>query len=329
MRKLVAIALLGFMILPTTRCLAAANVDAQRESVRLNPAFEGQNIIIDVTSPSKSYKLISAVLPGTIVESPLDVVQEVDLNFDGNKDLLVNIGKAEDNEYCDAYIWDSASHRFVLAAEFSGQPNPVVNAKRFCIETTEKQGKMIRESCYVFQGTKLHCVETMESDYEAWLNGDEPDSANRVDVYLTDDNGDYTNVRNNPKGKTVYRLEHNTSYGMTILNPTNGWWQIDPTLIYDAEDDMMEVVLSGSTTGYWIHYTVVGASTRNYDPTWRVGLRSEAADDAPVTHWLAPEELLHPIDVQDHWVKMITADGKHSGWIDSYWLCNNPLTTCS
>lgn len=329
MKTLFAFSLFVVMMLPAAHCAAGTSVDPQRASVLLNPSFDGENIIIDVTGQSGSYRLISAVFPDALVESPIDMVQEVDLNFDGCKDLLVSLGCDENNdEHCDAFMWDSAMHRFVRLEAFSALKNPTVSGKRFCIMSLERHAGTIRESCYVLQGTQLHCVQTEENDYESWVIGNHSDPADSVEVYLADDAGDYTNIRNSPGGKSIYRLEHSMPYCMRIFNPTNGWWQIDTDLIYEADDYMMEVVLSGSTTGYWIHHTVVGVSTRNYDPMWRIGLRGEPDGDSPVTHWLAPEALLHPIDVRGGWVKAVTADGKHTGWIAPYWLCSNPLTTC-
>lgn len=328
MRKPLAFSLfMGLML--SALPIAGANVDPQRGRVLLIPSFDGKSIIIDVQGPTESYHLVSPVFAGMVVKSPFDMIQEVDLDDDGNKDLLISSGSDENNvEHSCAFIWDATTHRFALVEAFDELKNPMVDGKRFCIMSFEKQNNTIYESCYVLQETKLHCVRTTQSDYESWITEGESALADCVSVFLTDDDGDYTNIRNRPGGKTVVKLPHNTSYGMTILNPTNGWWQIDPDLIYEADDDMMEVVLSGSTTGYWLHHSVVGVTTRNYDPAWRVGLRSEADESAPVTHWLAPETLVHPVDVDGDWVKMVTADGKHTGWITTYWLCDNPLTTC-
>ena len=39
--------------------------------------------------------------------------------------------------------------------------------------------------------------------------------------------------------------------------------------------------------------------------------------------------MLRPVDIRGNWVKVKTIDGKHTGWIESEWLCGNPLTNCS
>ncbi len=148
-----------------------------------------------------------------------------------------------------------------------------------------------------------------------------------VGAYLVDTNGPYTNIRNAPNGKVVDKISTEVTGDMTLITPRNGWWRIagDSYSNYDKEE---EVKLKGSKTGYWIHYSCVGFSTRNYGKE-EVYLRATPSNKGRVVYTIKEAEvLLHPIDVKGDWYKVKTADGKHEGWVNTLWICDNPVTTC-
>jgi hypothetical protein len=149
-------------------------------------------------------------------------------------------------------------------------------------------------------------------------------NAQSLGVYIDDNNGPYTNIRNAPKGKVIDKIPTKEIAMIGVEKPTNGWWKIIGTT-YDTGDK--EGVLKPSATGHWIHYSVLGMGTRNYGGQ-TLYLRKNPSATAPVVYTFKDEILLRPIDIKGDWVKVQTSDGKYTGWIEEEWLCGNALTTC-
>jgi len=147
--------------------------------------------------------------------------------------------------------------------------------------------------------------------------------AQRMGVYIADSDGAYTNVRNAPKGAVVAKIPTADNIMLNIESPQKGWWRVCDATYWNVEGD--EVVMKGSETGYWIHHSVIGNSTRNYGGQ-RLSLRKLPSAQAAVVFSFTEELLLHPVDIKGDWVKV--TDGKHTGWIESEWLCDNPVTNC-
>lgn len=144
-------------------------------------------------------------------------------------------------------------------------------------------------------------------------------------AYLCDQSGTPTNIRCAPRGAVAMTVDSKESYMFELSNVVNGWWQVEA--IYDAVEDDAGIPLHGSKTGkYYIHYSIVGFSTRNYSQDYYL-LESPDAT-SKVTYRFYDEILVHPIEAIDDWVKVKTTDMKHTGWIKSEMICNNPLTTC-
>ena len=149
------------------------------------------------------------------------------------------------------------------------------------------------------------------------------DEENQVWAYIVDDTP--TNVRCEPKGAVAFTLPCDWSYIVCLSDPTNGWWRLRYAEIAEEAE---EVRLAGSSTEeYWVHYSVVGIGTRNYG-NQRLVLRAQPFEAAAVVYSFTEELSLHPLEVNGDWVKVVTPDGQHTGWIDSEWLCSNPLTNC-
>ena len=165
---------------------------------------------------------------------------------------------------------------------------------------------------------KLFVLMTLLTWLSAGVN------AQSLDVFTADNNGKFTNVRNAPKGKVVDKIPTNENAMIGVEKPTNGWWKIVGDT-YDTGDS--EGKLKGSTTGYWIHYSVLGTRTRNYGGQ-TLYLRQSPSASAPVVYKFKEEIVLRPIDIKGEWVKVQTADGKFTGWIEEEWLCGNALTNC-
>lgn len=152
-------------------------------------------------------------------------------------------------------------------------------------------------------------------------------NAQSLGVYISDSNGEFTNVRNAPKGKVVDKIPTSKTVVLTVTSPQNGWWQIDGGEVYFTADDDETVKLKGSSTGYWIHHSVIGLDTRNYGGQ-TLQLRKLPNAKSAAVFSFKEEMHLMPLEVRGDWVKVKTADGKHTGWIEMEWLCDNPLTNC-
>jgi hypothetical protein len=153
-----------------------------------------------------------------------------------------------------------------------------------------------------------------------------------VEVYIFDNDGPFTNVRNSPgNGKVVAKIPVDASASFSVMAPSNGWWCIKgdsyEMLSDDPDSDWKKVRLTGSTTGYWVHNSVIAVETRNYG-NQKLPLLKEPKKNSKTNCTLTGEQLVRPIDVRGDWVKVKTLDGKCSGWVDGVWLCGNPVTTC-
>ena len=155
-----------------------------------------------------------------------------------------------------------------------------------------------------------------------WLSVDV--SAQSLGVFTYDNSGKFTNVRNAPKGKVVDKIPTDVCAMIGVEKPTNGWWKLTDNT-YETGD--FDGKLKGSTTGYWIHYSVLGMGTRNYGGE-TLYIRKNPSESAPVVYKFKKEIVLRPMEIKGEWVKVQTCDGKYTGWIEVEWLCGNSLTNC-
>ena len=155
-----------------------------------------------------------------------------------------------------------------------------------------------------------------------WLTVDV--SAQSLGVFTYDNSGKFTNVRNAPKGKVVDKIPTDVCAMIGVEKPTNGWWKLTDNT-YETGD--FDGKLKGSTTGYWIHYSVLGMGTRNYGGQ-TLYIRKNPSESAPVVYKFKKEIVLRPMEIKGEWVKVQTCDGKYTGWIEVEWLCGNSLTNC-
>lgn len=151
-----------------------------------------------------------------------------------------------------------------------------------------------------------------------------------VETFLSDPVGEFTNVREKPNGAIKVRFSHaNSSYPcFGLVDYNNGWWKID--YCYEAADPTPEYEeLCRKAVGGYIHYSCVGIGTRNYGGQ-HIKLYATASKKSKVVYTIKEETIVSPVGVArgGDWVKVKTIDGKHEGWIQSEWLCSNPLTNC-
>ena len=150
--------------------------------------------------------------------------------------------------------------------------------------------------------------------------------AQSLGVFFYDLNGTHTNIRNAPNGKVVDKVPTSSDGMLLVENPVNGWWCIIDNSYYEPDGRIYK--FSGSRSGYYIHNSCIGVATRNYGGE-TLCLRATPSARAKVVYSFKEEDLLRPIDVKGHWVKVKTIDGKHTGWIESEWLCGNSVSNCS
>ena len=149
-----------------------------------------------------------------------------------------------------------------------------------------------------------------------------------LSVYVDDTTGTPTNIRSAPNGKIVGSLSDTCIYMLDVKNPQNGWWIIEENSIFgicDHGDN--EFDFSKKCKAAYIHYSVLGFSTRNYGGQ-RFVLYSKPSDKSAENYAFTEEIGLRPLDIKGDWVYVETYDKKHRGWIQLENICSNPLTNC-
>ena len=147
-------------------------------------------------------------------------------------------------------------------------------------------------------------------------------------AYICDNSGTPTNIRNAPNGKVVEKLpDISGGYVVTLLEVKNKWWKIDPVIEMcgDVEEDTMK--LKGSKTCYWIHNSVLQFNIAG-DPE-NVLRETPSPKGKPLK--LTPSYLMEvglcPLEIRGEWIKVVTTDKRHTGWMPIDRICDNPLTT--
>jgi hypothetical protein len=76
-----------------------------------------------------------------------------------------------------------------------------------------------------------------------------------VNAYIYDDDGDFTNIRNSPKGAVIDKIPCGQGrYGVYLDKESNGWWHIRDSKVYDTQTDKYKD-LNGNDC--WIHKSIV------------------------------------------------------------------------
>ena len=144
-----------------------------------------------------------------------------------------------------------------------------------------------------------------------------------INAYIIDNDGPVTNIRNAPRGKVVTTLPTDQALVVTLLSPKGEWWKID-NVVEQYGDEEKEIGLKGSKTGYWIHRSLLQFTIAG-DPDG--ALRAAPSAKARAIKCSGVDGF-HPIAVKGNWVKVVSTDGKYTGWIHCDRICSNPLTTC-
>lgn len=144
-----------------------------------------------------------------------------------------------------------------------------------------------------------------------------------VDLYRIDNTGGQTNIRNAPGGKIVDALPFDNEYNMLIDKIQNGWCHIVGGVV--TPFDQSDRQLKGSTTGYWIHSSVVGATGMG---DGGVKLYATPSKKAKVVFRSTDWTVVRPVEIKGDWIKVRVDGKKTTGWMRIDELCSNPVTNC-
>lgn len=216
-----------------------------------------------------------------------------------------------------AYLYDEVKKQLVPLATppFKGFDNPV--DKHYQLILPQK-GKDIRvreqkgiEGDYVY-----HTLKWNGMTFDFIREGNIVTS-----FFITDAKA---NIRTAPNGKIVYTTPDEGSFVVNIIKIENGWCLIEGDNIEFAGKGEL-VTLQGSSSGYWIHTSCLGANGLGGN---RSRLFASPNDKSKVISKVSEDTLVIPIEMRGEWVKVRIANSKKEGWMNIYEICSNPLTNC-
>ena len=145
-----------------------------------------------------------------------------------------------------------------------------------------------------------------------------------LDVYLNDPDESGTNVRNSPGGDVVTKLvkdeEDNLEFFIQIVEQEDGWFKVKQI------SNMSDGIEIPGGEG-WIHGSVLAVDTRNYGGETLYLLESPEEESAVNATIEGETYGLQLINFCGDWAE-VSFEGVQ-GWIQTEWLCGNPLSTCS
>ena len=139
-------------------------------------------------------------------------------------------------------------------------------------------------------------------------------------AYLIDDDTNGTNLRKRPNGEIIYVLK--TQYGnveFRLSESKDNWFKITNI---DTYDDIIEPIPDEC----WIHGSLLGANTRNYGGQPVALYKTQDTTQMAFTIYEQDVLLSYNAMCGSDWVQ-VKYKGE-LGWIQSEWLCSNPVTTC-
>lgn len=150
-----------------------------------------------------------------------------------------------------------------------------------------------------------------------------------VEIFDTD--GDFTNVRNGAGGAVVDKLPTNSTYRFELTDgksDSNGWvwikngkvFSFDP-YGYNEPENSFAVTLKGSSTGYWVHNSVL----RVFSDGEGVVLREKPDKTSAIKYEVSHTVKLRPLRVSNDYIYLKTSDGKHEGWAPASGVCFSQL----
>lgn len=115
--------------------------------------YKGNKLI---QSFSYTYKWEDAIYPDNDINCTL---KYCDVDFDGNKDILIYLGKYGNQgvEYYDCFLWNSHDERYIHFEDFKDIENPIPSpADKFIYSSARTSAAQYEYSKYKIQGRKLY-----------------------------------------------------------------------------------------------------------------------------------------------------------------------------
>lgn len=182
------------------------------------------------------------------------------------------------------------------------------------------------------QTNKLSTAERFKKEYA------NKNMANKVIfyAYIADPDPNPTNIREIPGGKVVKTISSDEACAVSLIEVWNGWFRISAIIEIDGENFTLP------TKQAWLHGSVLGAFTRSYDSVKGTSIgRYDAGHPilyanpdvkSKAVYTITDDEVsVSYIDMVEGWINVRYTNSKgekYMGWIESVWLCTNPLTTC-
>ena len=169
--------------------------------------------------------------------------------------------------------------------------------------------------------------QTTAQKFQATYKNTNPTNETIDYAYASSPDQTDVNVRATPGGTIVFKLDHNEpGYTVDLYEVWNGWFRISPQI---ETVDQGPIVLKSKQA--WIHGSQLGADTRNYGGE-KLTFRTHPDANSPIAFTIEEEIGVSYVDMVKGWIK-VKYTPKNSrksliGWIETEWLCPNPVTTC-
>lgn len=134
-----------------------------------------------------------------------------------------------------------------------------------------------------------------------------------IRLVLHDDDSVYSNIRIEPKGPILFKLNNKIeNYILTVTDFKGGWLKIRTIKSISNGFDISDI-------NGWAHHSITHASTRK-----KVKLLDVPEGD--IVGAVDVEESVKIKAICSNWVKVSYKD--INGWVKAEWLCGHPVTTC-
>ncbi|MFK8046179.1 MAG: hypothetical protein AB8B72_11835 [Crocinitomicaceae bacterium] len=130
-----------------------------------------------------------------------------------------------------------------------------------------------------------------------------------------DDKDTWSNIRNQPNGEIVLKLntDYSDGYILTVIDFEDGCLNIN----HIAGIDEYEV----SNFEGWVHWSIVGAAT-----TYNLDLLDKPNGKTIIGKLIGEKDTFKIINAKCEWIE-VNCNGV-KGWVESDKICGNPVTTC-
>ena len=169
--------------------------------------------------------------------------------------------------------------------------------------------------------------QTTAQRFQATYKNTNPKNETIDYAYASSPDQTDVNVRATHGGTIVFKLDHNEpGYTVDLYEVWNGWFRISPQI---ETVDQGPIVLKSKQA--WIHGSQLGAGTRNYGGE-KLTFRTRPDANSPIVFTIEEEIGVSYVDMVKGWIKVKYTPKKSRksfvGWIETEWLCPNPVTTC-